>query len=142
MAISMAYLPALLHARGVGTAAFAAAQGSTFFPAMLGGILLAGWLAPCLVLSGVAKGLWGIALIGRQQELCPAGDARFPALLVGLGAVGAMATAAVMRVGVPLLESHVALVAWSLMAIAASLRALALLVLSVAGRATARLAHG
>ncbi len=175
MAISMAYLPALLHARGVGTAAFAAAQGSTFFPAMLGGILLAGWclsrlgghrllvitaalllasdgafllmpnaswLAPCLVLSGVAKGLWGIALIGRQQELCPAGDARFPALLVGLGAVGAMATAAVMRVGVPLLEGHVTLIAWSLMAIAAGLRAMALLVLSVAGRATARLAHG
>lgn len=162
MAVSMAYLPALLHARGIGTAVFAAAQGSTFFPAMLGGIFLAGWglgrlggrrlliltaslllaadgaflllpdvtwLAPCLVLSGVAKGLWGISLIGRQQELCPPGDARFPALMVGLAAVGAMCVAVALRLGVPLLEAHVDHVAWTLVAGAAGLRVIALLVL-------------
>ena len=165
-AISMAYLPTLLHDRGVGTAAFAAAQGSTFFPAMLGGILLAGWslthlggqrllvmtatlllatdgaflclpdvtwLGPCMALSGIAKGMWGIALIGRQQELCPAGDARFPALLVGCGALGAMLIAGGMRLGVPVLESHVAHVAWTLMAVAAAFRGAALAVIAITG---------
>lgn len=164
-AISMAYLPALLHERGIDTAVFAAAQGSTFFPAMLGGIFLAGWslgrlggqrllmltatlllaadigflllpdatwLAPCLVLSGVAKGLWSISLIGRQQELCPAGDARFPALLVGLAALGAMIVAVGLRLGVPVLETHVTRVAWTLVAGAAGLRCIALLVLLLA----------
>ncbi len=162
MAISMAYLPTLLHERGIGTALFAAAQGSTFFPAMLGGIFLAGWglgrlggqhlvvltavlllaadgaflllpdatwLAPCLVLSGVAKGLWGISLIGRQQELCPAGDARFPALMVGLAATGAVVVAIGLRLGVPVLEQHVTHVAWTLVAVAAGLRVVALVVL-------------
>jgi hypothetical protein len=162
MAISMAYLPTLLHERGVATATFAATQAWAFFPAMLGGIFLAGWmlhrlggqrlltvtaalllacdgaflvmpdawwLGPCLMLSGIAKGMWGIALVSRQQELCPAGDTRFPALLVGLGALGAMAMAGLMHVGVPLLEGHVTLVAWTLMAIAAGLRVGALMVL-------------
>ena len=166
-AISMAYLPTLLHDRGVGTAAFAAAQGSTFFPAMLGGILLAGWsltrlgghrllvmtatllllsdaaflclpdvtwLGPCLALSGVAKGMWGIALIGRQQELCPAGDARFPALLVGCAALGAMLIAGAMRLGVPVLESQVTHIAWTLMAVAAAFRLAAVAVISITGR--------
>ena len=168
-AISMAYLPALLHDRGVGTATFAATQGLVFFPAMLGGILFAGWglgrlgghlllvltatlllaadvgflllpdptwLAPCLALSGVAKGMWGIALIGRQQELCPAGDARFPALLVGVGALAAMVVALVLSQVVPLLEgsgtlrdgapwsAHVT-VAWVLMAGSGALRLVA-----------------
>ncbi len=174
MAISMAYLPTLLHERGVDTAAFAAVQGAAFFPAMLGGIFLAGWslnrlgghrlltltacllltsdtafllmpdstwLGPCLVISGIAKGLWGIALISRQQELCPAGDARFPALLVGLGALGAMVTAGLMHLGVPLLEGHVTVVAWTLMAIAASLRAGALLVLLIADHHPASIHH-
>ena len=165
MAISMAYLPTLLHARGIDTATFAAAQGSTFFPAMLGGIFLAGWglgrlggrrlliltaalllaadgaflllpnatwLAPCLILSGVAKGLWGISLIGRQQELCPPGDARFPALMVGCAALGAMLIAASLRLGVPVLETHVTEVAWTLVAGAAGLRIIALIVLLIA----------
>ena len=42
-AITMPYLPTLLHARGIGSAAFAAGQGTAFAPAMIGGILLAGW---------------------------------------------------------------------------------------------------
>lgn len=167
-AVAMAYLPTLLHERGIGTALFAATQGTVFFPAMIGGILLAGWgldrfgghrllavtaalllatdgafllmpdatwLGPCLLLSGVAKGLWGIALIGRQQELCPAGDARFPALLVGIGALGAMAMGGAMRLGVPLLSDHVTSIAWTLLAVAAGLRGVALVVLLLADRA-------
>ena len=159
MAISMAYLPALLHDRGVGTAAFAALQGSALVPAMLGGIFLAGWglghlggalllqataaallladlgflllpdaawLAPCLLLSGLAKGLWSIALIGRSQELAPDGDSRFPALMTGIGAGMAVLVALGLRTAVPHLTA-VGLhdLPWWLMAVAAAFRLLA-----------------
>ena len=159
MAISMAYLPALLHDRGVGTAAFAALQGSAFVPAMLGGIFLAGWglgrvggapllqatalalllaelgflllrdvtwLAPCLLLSGLAKGLWSIALIGRSQELAPDGDSRFPALMTGIGAGAAVLVALGLRTAVPhLTAAGVRDLPWLLLAVAAGFRALA-----------------
>ena len=139
MAITMPYLPVLLHSRGVGSALFAAGQATAFVPAMLTGTVLAGWglgriggqkllvitallmllsdgcfiwfgspawLGLCLILSGLSKGLWSIALISRSQELAPAGDSRFPALLTGVGAGTAVLVALILRQAVPLIEAH------------------------------------
>ena len=170
MASTMAYLPALLHARGIGTAAYAAAQGTAFVPAMLGGILLAGWglgrlgghrlltitavlllaadaaylllpaeagawLVPCLILSGLSKGLWSISLIGRSQELAPNGDSRFPALMTGIGAGCAVLVALALRTAVPWMEAAgVRDLPWVLVAVAAGFRALALLAILLVDR--------
>ncbi len=166
---TIAYLPTLLHDRGIGTAAYAAAQGTAFVPAMLGGILLAGWglgrfggrrllqvtaglllladsaflllpadgmrwLGPCLLLSGLAKGLWSIALLGRSQELAPDGDSRFPALLTGVGAGAAVLTALGLRLAVPHLDGLVADLPWTLVAVAVGFRLVACAVVLHSGR--------
>jgi hypothetical protein len=64
------------------------------------------WLGLCLILSGLAKGMWSIALIGRSQELAPPGDSRFPALLTGVGAGSAVLVALALRQSVPHIEAH------------------------------------
>ncbi|MDA3959920.1 MAG: hypothetical protein PF961_03950 [Planctomycetota bacterium] len=64
------------------------------------------WLLPiALALDGLGRGAMSVSLLGRLHELIPHGDARFPALFMGLGGLGGVLAAALQLLVVPWLGS-------------------------------------
>ena len=87
----------------------------------------ADWLPLAMVCDGLGRGALGVALLSRLHEVIPHGDARFPALFMGLGGAGALVVSAIELPLLPLVsEWHAAggavSAAWCAVAAAAVLR--------------------
>lgn len=117
---------ALLHRLGGGRLILAT---NLMLSAALAGLCLvdaAGlWLVPvALALDGLGRGSLSVSMLGRLHELIPHGDARFPALVQGVGGIGGVLAATAQMSLLPWLETGDAGAAWWMVAAALTLRLL------------------